>query len=202
LIKTIGGLLTPFDPFSSGVKMSAIIPMERIENSIYFIRSLKIILDRDLATLYGVETKVFKQAVKRNLDRFPPDFMFELTKEEFENWRSQFVTSKSDKIGLRHSPMAFTEQGVAMLSSVLRSKRAVQVNIEIMRAFVRLREILSTHKDLKRKLLALEQKYDEQFQLVFKAINVLMKEEEKPKRRIGFQVEERKAKYKVKSSLY
>jgi hypothetical protein len=162
---------------------------------------MKVILDRDLATLYGVETKVLKQAVKRNLDRFPPDFMFELTKEEFENWRSQFVTSKSDKIGLRHSPMAFTEQGVAMLSSVLRSKRALQVNIEIMRAFVRLREILSTHKDLKRKLLALEQKYDEQFQLVFKAINVLMKEEERPKRRIGFQVEEPKAKYKVKSSL-
>ncbi len=176
--------------------MSTLIPMERIENAIYFIRSHKVILDRDLAALYDVETRVLKQAVKRNLDRFPTDFMFELSKEEFENWRSQFVTSKSDKMGLRHPPMAFTEQGVAMLSSVLRSKRAVQVNIEIMRAFVKLREILSTHKDLKRKLLALEKKYDEQFQIVFEAIRALMVEEEKPKRKIGFQVEEPKAKYK------
>lgn len=181
--------------------MSAIMPIERIENSIYFIRSQKVILDRDLAVLYGVETKVLKQAVKRNLDRFPADFMFELSKEEFENWRSQFVTSKSDKIGLRHPPMAFTEEGVAMLSSVLRSKRAIQVNIEIMRAFVRLREILSTHKDLKRKLLTLEKKYDEQFQVVFEAIDDLMKEEEKPKQKIGFQVEEPKGQYKIKSSL-
>ena len=109
--------------------MSTSIPIERIENAIYYIRSHKVILDRDLAALYGVETKVLKQAVKRNLDRFPTDFMFELSKEEFENWRSQFVTSKSDKMGLRHPPMAFTEQGVAMLSSVLRSKRAVPVNI-------------------------------------------------------------------------
>ena len=178
--------------------MSASIPIERIENVIYLVRSHKVILDRDLAALYGVETKVLKQAVKRNLDRFPADFMFELSKEEFENWRSQFVTSKSDKMGLRKPPLVFTEQGVAMLSSVLRSKRAVQVNIEIMRAFVRLREILSTHKDLKRKLLALEKKYDEQFQVVFEAIKALMIEEEKPKRKIGFQIEEPKAKYKVK----
>ena len=180
--------------------MSASIPIERIENVIYLVRSHKVILDRDLAALYGVETKVLKQAVKRNLDRFPTDFMFELSKEEFENWRSQFVTSKSDKMGLRYPPMAFTEQGVAMLSSVLRSKIAVRVNIEIMRAFVRLREILSTHKELKRKLIALEKKYDEQFQVVFEAIKALMIEEEKPKRRIGFQIEEPKAKYKVKKS--
>ena len=180
--------------------MSASIPIERIENVIYLVRSHKVILDRDLAALYGVETKVLKQAVKRNMDRFPADFMFELSKEEFENWRSQFVTSKSDKMGLRHPPMAFTEQGVAMLSSVLRSKIAVQVNIEIMRAFVRLREILSTHKELKRKLIALEKKYDEQFQVVFEAIKALMIEEEKPKRGIGFQIEEPKAKYKVKKS--
>ena len=180
--------------------MLASIPIERIENVIYLVRSHKVILDRDLAALYGVETKVLKQAVKRNLDRFPTDFMFELSKEEFENWRSQFVTSKSDKMGLRYPPMAFTEQGVAMLSSVLRSKIAVRVNIEIMRAFVRLREILSTHKELKRKLIALEKKYDEQYQVVFEAIKALMIEEEKPKHKIGFQIEEPKAKYKVKKS--
>ncbi len=107
-------------------------------------------LDRDLAKLYGAETKVLKQSVRRNIDRFPDDFMFELSKKEFENWRSQFVISNLDKMGLRHSPMAFTEQGVAMLSSVLRSKAAIQINIQIMRAFTRIRQIILDSADLRR----------------------------------------------------
>ena len=143
--------------------MPNIVPVKRIEKSIYLIRGQKVMLDRDLAELYRVETKVLKQAVKRNIDRFPPDFMFKLTYQEVRNLRSQFVTSSSQQWGgTRYEPMAFSEHGVAMLSSVLRSKRAVQVNIEIMRAFVRLREMLSSHKDLERKLSALENKYDEQ----------------------------------------
>ena len=131
--------------------MPNIVPVERIEKSIYLIRAQKVMLDRDLAELYEVETAQLKRAVRRNIDRFPKDFMFELTKQELEGWRCQFGTSNSVRMGLRHRPMAFTEQGVAMLSSILRSKRAVQVNIEIMRAFVRLREMLSSHKDLERK---------------------------------------------------
>ena len=118
---------------------TSLVPIEKIEKAIYLIRGEKVILDRDLAELYGVGTHVLKQAVRRNKDRFPGDFMFVLNPTEFRDWRSQFVISKADRTGLRHPPMAFTEQGVAMLSSVLRSKRAVSVNIEIMRAFVRLR---------------------------------------------------------------
>ena len=121
--------------------------------------------------------------------------MFELTKEEFEKWRSQFVTSNRDKMGLRYPPMAFTEQGVAMLSSVLNSDRANQVNILIMRAFVRLRDMLVSHKDLERKLLELESKHDKQFKIVFDAIRALMSEEKRPKRKIGFEVREPKASY-------
>jgi len=142
----------------------------------------KVLLDRHLAELYGVETKVLKQAVRRNIKRFLSDFMFELTKGEFENWRSQFVTSKRDKMGLRHRPMAFTEQGVAMLSSMLRSERAIEVNIAIMRAFVQLRKMVAVHKDLARKLAALEKKYDEQFKIVFDAIRELMTPPAKPRR--------------------
>jgi len=173
----------------------SLVAADQIETAILLLRGQKVMLDRDLAVLYGVETKVLKQAVRRNMERFPPDFMFELTKGEFENWRSQFVTSKGDRMGLRYAPMAFTEQGVAMLSSVLRSKRAVQVNIEIMRAFVRLRQMLSAHKDLGRKLAALEKKYDDQFKIVFEAIAELMTPPEKPPRRIGFQVKEKRASY-------
>jgi phage regulator Rha-like protein len=136
------------------------------------IRGKKVILDRDLAVLYEVQTKVLKQAVRRNAKRFPDDFMFELTTKEFENWRSQFVTSKSDKMGLRYKPMAFTEQGVAMLSSVLNSERAIQVNIQIIRAFTKLREMLATHKDLQKKIVAMEGKYDKQFKVVFDALRV------------------------------
>jgi hypothetical protein len=107
--------------------MAELIPIESIVSKILYLRGEKVLLDRDLAKLYGVETKVFKRAVRRNIERFPKDFMFELNKKEFENWRSQFVTSNSDKMGLRHPPMAFTEQGVAMLSSVLKSPRAIEV---------------------------------------------------------------------------
>ena len=166
--------------------MRELLPTERIVSKIYFIREAKVMLDRDLAELYEVETKALKQAVRRNIDRFPADFMFELSTEEFENWRSQFVTSNADKIGLRYKPMAFTEQGVAMLSSVLRSKRAIQVNIQIMRAFTQLRQMLSTHKDLKKKVEEMEEKYDEQFRIVFEAIKQLIEIEGKPKRKIGF----------------
>ncbi len=145
-------------------------------------------LDSDLANLYDVETRSLVQAVKRNLDRFPADFMFQLTPEELKQWRSQFVMSNpAAKMGLRRPPYAFTEQGVAMLSSVLNSVRAVQVNIEIVRTFVRLRQILSTHEDLARKLTRLEAKYDQQFRAVFDAIRQLMiPPATPPKSRIGF----------------
>jgi hypothetical protein len=175
--------------------MPHIVPIERIASKIYVMRDTRVMLDRDLAELYGVKTKVLKQAVRRNITRFPEDFMFELTKEEFENWRSQFVTSNRDKMGLRYTPMAFTEQGVAMLSSVLNSDRAIQVNILIMRAFTRLRQMLSTHEDLKRKIEEMEKKYDEQFRVVFQAIRALMAPSEKPRKKIGFEVKEAVARY-------
>ena len=168
------------------VNKSSIIPAERIERAILLLRSQKVMLDAHLAGLYGVPTKVFNQAVKRNLDRFPADFMFQLTDEEFANLRSQFVTSSWG--GRRYRPRAFTEQGVAMLSSVLRSRRAVQVNIEIMRAFVRLRQMLASHAGLARRLDALEKKYDAQFKAVFDAMRELMSPPA-PRRRIGFQLE-------------
>lgn len=166
--------------------MNSMIPAESITNKIYLIRGHKVLLDRNLAELYDVETRTLKQAVRRNIKRFPEDFMFELSKEEFKHWRSQFVISNADKKGLRHTPMAFTEQGVAMLSSVLKSDRAIEVNIAIMRAFVEMRQLLSTHKELKNKIEKMEAKYDEQFQVVFEAIRQLLAEEEKPKQRIGF----------------
>jgi hypothetical protein len=152
-----------------------IIPPQRIEKSIFLIRGHKVMLDADLAELYQVSTKVLNQAVKRNKDRFPADFMFQLTDEEFTALRSRIVTLDGGRGRHRkYLPHAFTEQGVAMLSSVLRSKRAVSVNIEIMRAFVRLREILATHRDLANKLETLERKYDAQFKVVFDAIRQLM----------------------------
>jgi hypothetical protein len=161
---------------------------ETIERRILSIRGQKVLLDRDLAELYEVPTKALNQAVQRNRKRFPKDFMFQMSKEEFENWRSQIVTSNpAARMGLRRRPYAFTEQGVAMLSSVLHSDRAIDVNITIMRAFVRLREILATHKDLARKLEELEQKYDAQFRVVFDAIRQLMTPPATAeKRRIGF----------------
>ena len=151
-------------------------------------------LSPHLAGLYGVETRVLVQAVKRNIDRFPEDFMFQLTDEEFANLKSQFVISSWGG-SRRAKPYAFTEQGVAMLSSIQRSKRAVQVNIEIMRAFVRLRRVLASNKDLERRLNALEERYDEQFKVVFEAIRALMEEPENPREKIGFELKEPKAKY-------
>jgi hypothetical protein len=167
------------------VNEKSLIPVERIEKAILLIRGQKVMLDADLADLYGVETKVLIQAVKRNLERFPGDFMFQLNQEEFAILRSQFVTS-SNWGGRRYRPYAFTEQGVAMLSSVLRSQRAIQVNIEIMRAFIRLRQMLASHVDLARKLEALEKKYDAQFRQVFEAIRRLMIPPEPKRRPIGF----------------
>jgi hypothetical protein len=146
--------------------MKAVVPIERITNKIYLTRGMKVMLDRDLAELYDVETKVLKQAVRRNIDRFPEDFMFELSKEEFKNLRSQFVTSSWG--GLRYSPMVFSEQGVAMLSTVLRSERAIQVNIQIMRTFTKLRQMLSTHEDLKRKIGSMEKNTTSSFKLYLK----------------------------------
>jgi len=166
----------------------AIIPMERITRAILLIRGQKVMLDDALAALYEVEVKVLNQAVRRNAERFPADFMFQLTAEEAARLRSQFVTLKTRRGQHRkYRPYAFTEQGVAMLSSVLRSKRAVRVNIEIMRAFVQLRQMLSSHADLARKLAALEKKHDAQFKIVFDAIRELTAPVEPPrKRRIGF----------------
>ena len=161
--------------------------MEHIESHILLVRGQKVMLDTDLAELYEVDAKVLNQAVKRNLDRFPRDFMFQLTAEETARLRSQFVTLKTGRGQHRkYLPYCFTEQGVAMLSSVLRSKRAVMVNIEIMRAFVRLRQILGAHADLARKLEALERKYDSQFKVVFDAIRELMTPPPAKRRPIGF----------------
>jgi len=142
-------------------------------------------LDSDLAILYGVETRQLKRAVKRNIDRFPGDFMFQLRREEFNNMRCQFGTSRWG--GTRYLPYAFTEQGVAMLSSVLQNPRAIQANIQIMRTFVTLRQILSTHKGLQRQLDTLERKYDKQFRVVFEAIRQLMEPPQSKRRHIGFQ---------------
>ena len=155
-------------------------------------------LDNALADLYGVPVKVLTQAVKRNLARFPEDFMFELTSDEAERLRSQSVTLKQGRGRHRkYNPYAFSEQGVAMLSSVLNSDRAIEVNILIMRAFVKLRQMIASHKDLARKLDALEKKYDGQFQIVFEAIRQLMAIEEKPKRKIGFLSRESRATVKT-----
>lgn len=149
------------------------IPVERVTNAILLLRGQRVMLDAELAALYGVETRALVQAVRRNAERFPSDFMFQLTNEEFAALRSQAVIS-SGHGGRRHAPYAFSEQGVAMLSSVLRSPRAVQVNIAIMRAFVRLREMLASHAELARKLDELERRYDDQFAQVFEAIRELM----------------------------
>jgi hypothetical protein len=163
-------------------------PVEDVVRSIRLIRGERVMLDSDLAGLYGVETRVLVQAVKRHRARFPADFMFQLTQEEFASLRSQFVTSKRWG-GRRYAPYAFTEQGVAMLSSVLNSPRAILVNIEIMRAFVRMRQMMTSHADLARKIAALEQKYDARFAVIFEAIKKLMAPPEPKKTRIGFRSE-------------
>jgi len=189
---------------------SSAVPDELIMSQIYFIRREKVMFDRDLAELYGVETKVLNQSVKRNIDRFPGDFMFQLSEKEaiafsrFQNGtlndsnssRSQIVTLKKKNLksqivtsswgGARKPVSVFTEQGVAMLSAVLKSKRAIAVSIQIVRTFVKLREILSTHKQLREKVELMENKYDKSFKVVFQMIARLMKEDTEPKKRIGF----------------
>ena len=171
-----------------------VVSSDRITRAIMLIRGQKVMLDEDLADLYEVETKALNRAVKRNLDRFPEDFMFQLTAKEFTDLRFQSGTSSlrsqigtSRWGGRRYPPYAFTEQGVAMLSSVLHSDRAIHVNVEIMRAFVRLRQMLASHTELSHKLAALEKKYDKQFKVVFDAIRELMTPvTAKGKRPIGF----------------
>jgi phage regulator Rha-like protein len=173
-----------------------LIPNERIVNQIYVIRGRKVMLDRDLAELYGVETGALNRAVRRNHERFPSDFMFQLTAEEFEtlrcqngssNLKSQFGISKG-RGGRRYRPYVFTEHGVAMLSSVLRSEKAIQINIMIIRAFIKMREMLASHHDLRRKVEDMERKYDKNFRVVFEALKKLLDEPIKPKNPIGFQI--------------
>ena len=178
--------------------MKDIISLELIEKRIFLVRGQKVMLDRDLADLYGVETRILNQAVRRNKDRFPEDFVFALDREEISRISQIVISSGKRKDTLKFSKnvLVFTEQGVAMLSSVLNSKRAVQVNIAIMRTFVKLREMMSTHKDLARKLEELERKYDGQFRIVFDAIRQLIEVEEKPKRKIGY-ISESRAVYRT-----
>jgi len=176
---------------------SSAVPDERIMSQIYFIRGEKVIFDRDLSELYAVETKTLNRAVKRNIDRFPKDFMFQLNEKEATTFSSFQAGSLKDKNlkyqigtsswgGRRKLPYVFTEQGIAMLSAVLKSKRAVAVSIQIVRTFVKLREILSTHKQLREKVELMEDKYDKSFKVVFQMIARLMKEDTEPKKRIGF----------------
>jgi len=167
------------------------IPDELVVNKIYIIRNQKVMLDRDLAELYGVETKRLKEAVKRNLSRFPEDFMFELTEVELNNWRTQFATSNSDKKGLRHLPFAFTEQGVAMLSSVLNSEKAISVNIQIIRIFTKIRQMLSDNTELRLAIEELRKKTDnntKNIEVVFQYLDELLdkKDNEKPRVQIGY----------------
>jgi len=166
--------------------MKAFVPIEIIEGKILFIRGQKVMLDRDLAQLYGVETRVLNQAVRRNIERFPADFMFTLTRDEIMRISQIVISSGHETIKFSKNVMAFTEQGVAMLSSVLNSKRAVQVNIAIMRVFVKLREMIASNKELSRRLDKLEKKYDAQFKVVFDAIRELMTPPEPKRKRIGF----------------
>ena len=164
---------------------------ELISNKIYFIRNQKVMLDRDLTALYGIETKRLKEQVKRNISRFPKDFMFELTKEEFANWRSQIATSNSEKMSLRYLPMVFTEHGVLMLSSVLNSDKAIQTNIQIMRIFSKVRQMLLDTTDLKIDILQIQKKlknHDKNIELVFSYLDELTdkKESEIPRTKIGY----------------
>lgn len=174
---------------------------EIIREKIYFIRGRKVMLDRDLAILYGVPTKQLNQAVCRNIERFPEDFMFQLTKDELKNWKSQFATSNSSDEVLRsqfvtlekgkgkyskYLPMAFTEQGIAMLSGVLNSKRAIYVNIQIIRIFIKLRNMIDAYKELREKVEEMERNNENNFQEIFRIIKLILKQEEEPKNPIGF----------------
>jgi len=173
--------------------MSNVVTMETIAGKIYIIRGLNVMLDRDLAELYGVETKQLKSAVRRNIDRFPSDFMFDLTRDEFTNLRSHIGTSSWG--GERYVPMVFTKQGVAMLSSVLNSKRAIQVNIQIIRTFTKLRHALLDNENLRKELEELKQITDERFQIVFETLDQLINIENKPKKKIGFTAKEKRGSY-------
>lgn len=159
---------------------------EEITEKILLFRDKKVMVDTDLAKLYGVPTKSLNLAVKRNIDRFPLDFMFRLDEKEAETLRLQIETSKEGRGGRRYLPYVFTEQGVAMLSSVLNSKRAIQVNIEIMRAFAKIREMILSYRELQKKINEMEQKYDKNFSAVFEALRELINPPEKPRRLIGF----------------
>ena len=185
-------------PLDSKAKDAVLIPPDRIERSILWVRDAKVLLDEELAEMYGVETKALVRQVKRNLDRFPDDFMFQLTADEWESLRCQIGTSNVGRGGRRYAPFVFTEQGIAMLSSVLHSERAVRVNIEIMRAFVRLRQMLASNAELARKLETLEQKYDAQFKVVFDAIRQLMTSPDIEPKSVGFHaiLDERRSKRK------
>jgi len=179
------------------VSGTSVIPIERIEQRIFLLRGHKVMLSPHLAQLYGVEPKVLLQAVKRNAERFPSDFMFQLTHQEVMHSRSQVVTLKQGQ-NVKYLPYAFTEQGLAMLSSVLHSRRAVRVNVEIMRTFVRLRQLLASHADLAARLEEMEKKYDAQFKIVFDAIRHLVSPPTAaPRKQIGFGIRERRAAYGV-----
>ncbi len=167
----------------------AIVKIENIASQVLFVRGEKVLLDFHLAELYEVETRVLKQQIRRNIERFPEDFMFELSKKEWDSLRSQFVTLNTGRgQHSKYLPFAFTEQGIAMLSSVLRSKKAIEVNIAIMRTFVQLRKLMDTNKELATKIEKLETKYDEQFQIVFNAIKKLIHQENEPRKVVGFKV--------------
>lgn len=172
---------------------SILIPDEVVISKIYLIRGQKVMIDRDLAELYGVETRVLKQAVRRNIERFPEDFMFEMNKEEFDQWREENITASEDKQGLRYAPFCFTEQGVTMLSCVLSSKRAIEVNIQVIRIFTKLREMVLTHKDILLKLERLERKalrQDGDIKLIFKYLKELLNPKTEPMRKIGYKRKE------------
>ena len=169
------------------------IPEEVIISKIYLIRVQKVMIDRDIAALYGVETKRLKEAVRRNIERFPKDFMFEMTKKEFATWRKDNITEQDDKMGLRHTPFCFTKQGLTMLSCILNSQRAIEMNIMIIRIFTKLREMLVTHKDILLKLEQIEKKvakHDQSIQLIFSALKQLLNPPQKPRQRIGFKPNE------------
>jgi phage regulator Rha-like protein len=177
--------------------MKPLISAEIIERKIYLVRGQKVMLDSDLAELYGVTTKRLNEQVRRNLGRFPEDFMFQLSEDEFESLRSHFATSSLKHGGRRYQPYAFTEHGALMVASVLNTLRAVEVSLYVVRAFVNLREMIASHENLARKLDELEKKCDGRFQTAFEAIRQLMAIEEKPKRKIGFEVWESRAVYKT-----
>ncbi len=171
-------------------KQLGMIPLERIEQSILHIRGEKVMLDSELAKIYGVETKALNRAVKRNKDRFPADFMFQLTPKEAESLRCQFGTSNTGRGGRRYSPYVFTEHGALMVANILNSQRAVQTSVQVVRAFIRMRQVLASTAELAEKLRTLEMKYDSQFKVVFDAIRQLMSAPEPKRREMGFHVKD------------